>query len=836
MKATTTRPTWATVVALLLVPLLVAGGFLWGTWNATPRLRTVQAAVVNLDEMVEVNGQKMPLGRQLAAELVNSEREQNLTWVLADAKRAAEGLANGTFAAVVTIPEDFSKAATSFSGEPADAVQATIRVETSPVTGVSETALGQHIANAASTALNQFLTGEYLKNIYLGFNQMGDQFAELRDGTRTLADGSAQLADGAGKAADGSSLIGNGLTQLSAGSGQLRGGVQQLGDGMAPLAAGAGQAADGAGQLAGGMGQWASGAEQYAAGVSQWATGGRQYATGVEQFATGLTTYTDGVAQYAGAITSIVAPIRAFVEQLPDWGDLIERLDPLMSQLPAWAKDLDKRITAFVKDLNDFLDRVEGMVTRADSVENAVDAFGTQLKAADVACPADLADTPGACEAFERGVTATKSAAATRLAPVAKQADQLAADGATVGEWIDRIRTAADRLVTLSGQFVDWAPDVAAQWTAFKAQLPNGTLTKGDVLALLDQFLDAGNQLVSGGTQLSDGAAALAVGADQLADGAEQLAAGGGELVGGAKQLAGGASSLADGIGQLAGGLEQVADGMPQLVSGVGQYTGGVDQLAAGFGEFESGLTQLADGTRELADGTDALADGVAEGAGAIPSYTDSERENLAKVVASPINTEGLDDLVMPTVAWASLLIAMALWLGALAAYSVFKAVDSRNLTSSESTPRLLWRSVAPALGIVAAQAVALTALAAGVIGLSPTRALGLGAVSLVAAVAFVGVNHALAGWFGTLGRVASLALMLMTTVPAIAFSAPGFFSTLAGLSPLSPALGAIRMVMTGQPAAVPTLGLVAWALAAFGASYVAVARSRTVKLAAVTA
>ncbi|HBY23312.1 MAG TPA: hypothetical protein DEG88_08515, partial [Propionibacteriaceae bacterium] len=77
------RPRWTTVLALLLVPLLVAGGFLWGTWGANPRLRNVQAAIVNNDEMVTINGQAMPLGRQLASYLVDTDRDQNLTWVLA---------------------------------------------------------------------------------------------------------------------------------------------------------------------------------------------------------------------------------------------------------------------------------------------------------------------------------------------------------------------------------------------------------------------------------------------------------------------------------------------------------------------------------------------------------------------------------------------------------------------------------------------------------------------------------------------------------------------------------------------------------------------------------
>ena len=62
---------WLTALILLLVPLLVGGGLVWGTSRADAGLKGVQAAIVNNDEMVTVNGQVMPLGRQLAAELAD---------------------------------------------------------------------------------------------------------------------------------------------------------------------------------------------------------------------------------------------------------------------------------------------------------------------------------------------------------------------------------------------------------------------------------------------------------------------------------------------------------------------------------------------------------------------------------------------------------------------------------------------------------------------------------------------------------------------------------------------------------------------------------------------
>lgn len=780
MTTQTVRPKVTTLLALLLVPLLVAGGFLWGTWNANPRLRTVQAAVVNLDEMVEVNGQKMPLGRQLAAELVDTDREQNLTWVLADAKRARAGLADGTYAAVVTIPREFSAAASSFAQEPGEARQAAIHVETSPVTGVSETALGQNIADAAANSLNRFLTGEYLKNIYVGFNQMGEQFTELKDGTAQLADGATQLSDGTREAASGAGKLADGLGLASDGGPLLRSGAHQLADGTVQLAGGARELADG-------TGLWADGAELWASGAGE---------------------YTGGVAQYVGAVNPVLTQVRDVVSRVPDWGDLVVTLDPVVAQLDDWAERLDPQVQAFVRQLRQFLGKVDALTERGADLDATLDAYATRLTTTAIQCPAELEQTAGACEAFDQGVAEAQAKARAQLGTAQQQAGRLLTDARAVSEAVTALSLATDRLSGLSTEFAAWAPTAQDSWETLKQQLPNGTLTKTDVLGLLDQFVQGGDLLVSGGDQLTAGATELATGARQIATG----------------------------TGELAAGADQLASGQGQYAAGIDQYTTGIDQAASGSRELAGGLGQLGDGASQLADGTRELADGVAEGAGEIPTYTEEERTNLARVVASPVDTSGLEDLVQPTIAWASLLLVMALWIGALAAYSVFRAVDPRNLVSSAPNGRLLWRSLAPGLAVVATQGLALSALGAWVVGLDAARAVGVAGVALIAAAAFVAVNHALVAWFGTTGRVVSLAFLLVTVVSAVAYSAPETLGALRPLSPLSPALDAIRMVMTGHSASLPVLGLVAWLLAAAAASFIAVVRSRTVKLAALVA
>ncbi|MGO3679600.1 MAG: hypothetical protein ACTJF6_10925, partial [Microbacteriaceae bacterium] len=64
-------------LGFMLVPLVIAGLFIWGLWDPTTRMNHVTAAVVNNDEPVEVDGQLTPLGRVLAAELIGATESEN---------------------------------------------------------------------------------------------------------------------------------------------------------------------------------------------------------------------------------------------------------------------------------------------------------------------------------------------------------------------------------------------------------------------------------------------------------------------------------------------------------------------------------------------------------------------------------------------------------------------------------------------------------------------------------------------------------------------------------------------------------------------------------------
>ena len=263
------RPiTWLTILGVLLLPVVIGGILVAALYNPVERLDSLTAAIVNDDDPVTIDGQTVPLGRQLTAGLVegSDELDSNLTWTISNADDAASGLADGTYAAVITIPDNFSAAATSTQpGETPE--QATIEVQTPPDSLIVDDAITAQVANAAASSMGSELSSVYLENVLLGFTTLGDELG-------TAADGATQLADGAQQAADGASA--------------LPGGIAQLGDGASQLSNGAGQLADGAGQLAGGATSLQSGLATIAGKTREAAGGAQQLADGVNGGAAAL--------------------------------------------------------------------------------------------------------------------------------------------------------------------------------------------------------------------------------------------------------------------------------------------------------------------------------------------------------------------------------------------------------------------------------------------------------------------------------------------------------------------------------------------------------------------
>ncbi|WP_164232830.1 YhgE/Pip domain-containing protein [Microbacterium hydrocarbonoxydans] len=256
-RARSRKPiTWLTILGILLLPAAVGGILVAALQNPAERLDSMTAAIVNLDEPVTIDGQLTPLGRQLAAGLVegSDDMDSNLTWVISNEEDAKEGLADGSYQAVITIPEDFSAAATSAGQAISDgggdtsqeAEQATITVTTPDDGLVADDLITGQIASVAASTMGSTISEATMGNVLVGFTTIGDQIGEA-------ADGAVQLASGARDAATGAAAVPNGATQLASGASELGSGASALASGLDTVAAKTREAASGAAQLGSGL-------------------------------------------------------------------------------------------------------------------------------------------------------------------------------------------------------------------------------------------------------------------------------------------------------------------------------------------------------------------------------------------------------------------------------------------------------------------------------------------------------------------------------------------------------------------------------------------------------
>lgn len=249
------RLTLRTWLAIVLIPVLMMALCTIAFLHPETSHDTARAAVVNNDEPVTIDGQILPLGRQLAGQLTHADGSA-YTWVLTDKNDADKGLDNGTYAAKVTIPKNFSKAIAASAkatttGDVAKVAQGLVRLDASSASGVLDPAASGSSAHNVRAELDDMILTTYLENIYSSFNTLHNGISsaasgarELRDGTSQLTKGISQLSDGSGKLVTGSDQLADGLEDAAKQTETLPNSTKQLADGAQRVADGNRQLAD----------------------------------------------------------------------------------------------------------------------------------------------------------------------------------------------------------------------------------------------------------------------------------------------------------------------------------------------------------------------------------------------------------------------------------------------------------------------------------------------------------------------------------------------------------------------------------------------------------------
>lgn len=519
-----------TMIGVALVPALYNLSFLGSMWDPYGRVNDLPIAVVNHDKPAKRADKSLTIGNDMVDKMSKSK---DLEYHFVSAKQAQEGLKEGDYYMVITLPEDLSqRAATLLNPEPQ---KLTIRYQTSKGHGMVAAKMGETAMAKLKESVSQNITKTYTSAV---FSSMTD----LQSGLKEASAGSQALASGAKTAQAGSQTLSTNLAALTGASQQFQQGTGRLTSGLTTYT-------DGVNQVKNGLGTLSTDIPNYLNGVSRLSQGASQLNQGLSQL-TQATTLSD---EKAKGIQSLIVGLPVLNQGIQQLNTELSTLQPpnlnadeLGNSLGAIAQAAKQVIAEETAAQNEELSALQ-----ATSVYQSLTAE-QQGELAAALSQSDKSQTVSAAQTILSSVQ-TLSTSLQSLS----QEDQ--------SKQLEQLKEAVAQIANQSNQALPGASSALTELSTGLAKV-NGSLNQ--------QVLPGSNQLTTGLAQLNRYNTAIGSGVIKLSEGANALSSKSGELLDGSHQLSEGATKLADGSSQLNQGGHQLTSGLTELSTGLSTLNG----------------------------------------------------------------------------------------------------------------------------------------------------------------------------------------------------------------------------------------------------------------------
>lgn len=537
------------VIAILFIPIMYSGMFIWGFGDPYGHLERLPVAVVNQDKGATLNGEKLKIGDDLVE---NLKKKKQLSWEFVDETEAENGLKNRKYYLVIKIPENFSKHATTIKDEHPQKMELIYMPNESMNFFAAQ--IGDKTIEKLKEEVGDTLTETYAETMFQNIKKLAEGLESASEGAKKLHDGidsakqgAIKLKDGVDSAKDGSQELYNGALSAEQGVQEIYGHLKTMAEKSLIFKNGLQSASSGAERLNSGMNRFNSGLDQLIAGQEKLLDGAEKARNGSQQLADGLKQSLHGMKQ-----------INEKAPQLANGAEKVRSgASNLSSSLGQWAKGAEQTKTGAAQvsaGLEQLTARLDAMIAQTSDPQQK-----TALK--------ELRASVGQLADGSKQVTSGISQLSENAAALKDGADQLSSGSAQLHSGTVALSDGLKRLVAGQEQLAAGAESLAGG----QKELSQGLSTFGEKM---NEAKSGITQLMEGSGQLSAGLHDLASGSDQLQDGTNQLAAGSGEL----------------------------ANGMEKLTNGLGNFSHGIEQLSNGSGQLTEGMTTLDKGSNELAE------------------------------------------------------------------------------------------------------------------------------------------------------------------------------------------------------------------------------------------
>lgn len=598
---------WVTMIGVALVPALYNLSFLGSMWDPYGNVDDLPVAVVNQDKSSTLNDQTLSIGDDM---LDSMSKNKALDYHFVSAEKAEEGLENGDYYMVITLPEDLSEKAASLLTD--DPEKLTINYQTTAGRSFVASKMSESAMTKLKDTVSENITETYTKAVFKSMSSLQDGLQEASDGGNELLSGSQQLESG-------SQTITDNLNTAASGS-------QTLADGTATLSSGLTTYTNGVSSLASGANELDSNSAALVSGVAQLKESSAQ----VQQLVDGANSLTDGLQKLATETTLSAeesANIQSLISGLPQLNAGIQQLNTSVSKI---STNVD--ITQISTVLSDIASQAQGIL-EAEEKDSSARLTAIQATAAyqslEAAQQAELVN-----------------ALNTSGNSVSQQAQQILTD----------VQTMKTALTELSSKVTELQTSVSQIANNSNVALPGSV----EALTTLSTGLNKVNtaattELVPGSSKIASGIATLNT-----------------KLSSGASELLTGVTTYTSAVSKVASGANQLAASNSQLTSGASQLQSGAKTLASGSSQLASGSDTLTSGLTTLTSGISTLTSSLSEASNQLSLVSVTNKN--AKLVSNPVSTKETDNdsVKVNGIGMAPYMIAVSLMVVALSTNVIF--------------------------------------------------------------------------------------------------------------------------------------------------------------------
>lgn len=656
------------LIAIIMIPAIYTSVFLGSMWDPYGDADQLPVAVVNHDKKVTYEGKTLQVGDDLVKNLKDSG---SLDFHFVSDKKAKAGLKSGKYYMIISIPENFSKNATTLMDK--NPKQMKLTYKTNPGTNYVASKMDDSAMAKIEKSVREKVTETYVKTVFDQIKTAGSGFQEAADGSGKIESGAKKLKAGNDtieqnlkKLASSTLTFQNGAKSLSvglksytagvakvdSGAKSLKSGTKTLKNGVAALQTGATQLSTGSKSLKLGISQYTNGVSTAQAGSKQLVANNQALNAGVEKLSSGSKDLKDGTVSLTSGINGVLSASKTMSSTLgTSLTDNETKKDYLISSRSSFDENLEKFNTS-LKQLNASLNGTasttstqtttsdnEAAKETAKSASNAksnvsnLQSKVSKLKNSSVldklsaedkeALLAEINDVDSAASDVENSVdetytnaqkaSKTTSTTTTTTSARASQMKQIQASVAGLTESAQELLNSSKQLTAGEKAMMN---GLYEGLNTVKTTLDRQGTTQETMgmIQALTQLSEGATKVQTGMTTLesgiNDSTSGLKIGIANYTAGVESLNTGLTTLTNNSKALNTGATQLNSGISQVSSKLPTFKSGTTQLYNGTKTLKSGTATLVANNNTLNSGAGQLASGAGQIASGSSQLAAG----------------------------------------------------------------------------------------------------------------------------------------------------------------------------------------------------------------------------------